>query len=116
MPKFMLNASGDQFFLPDSSQFYFDDLRGEKHLRYVPNTSPLARQDRRAREPAGVLLDDRRRARRGREFTWTFERDGAIKVVAKDRPEEVLAVAGDESDGAELPARRRSAPRTPAHR
>ena len=39
MPKLMLNASGDQFFLPDSSQFYFDDLKGEKHLRYVPNTS-----------------------------------------------------------------------------
>lgn len=30
MPKFMLNAAGDQFFLPDSSQFYFDNLRGEK--------------------------------------------------------------------------------------
>ena len=39
MPKLMLNASGDQFFLPDSSQFYFDDLKGEKYLRYVPNTS-----------------------------------------------------------------------------
>ncbi len=37
MPKLMLNASGDQFFLPDSSQFYFDGLPGEKHLRYVPN-------------------------------------------------------------------------------
>ena len=24
MPKFIMNASGDQFFLPDSSQFYFD--------------------------------------------------------------------------------------------
>ena len=39
MPKLLLNASGDQFFLPDSSQFYFDKLRGENHLRYVPNTS-----------------------------------------------------------------------------
>ena len=37
MPKFILNASGDQFFLPDSSQFYFDDLRGDKYLCYVPN-------------------------------------------------------------------------------
>jgi len=37
LPKLMLNASGDEFFLPDSSQFYFDGLRGEKHLRYVPN-------------------------------------------------------------------------------
>ena len=37
LPKMLINASGDQFFLPDSSQFYFDDLPGEKHLRYVPN-------------------------------------------------------------------------------
>ncbi len=38
MPKYIVNGSGDQFFCPDSSQFYFDDLQGEKHLRYVPNT------------------------------------------------------------------------------
>jgi len=38
IPKYLINASGDQFFLPDSSQFYFADLPGEKYLRYVPNT------------------------------------------------------------------------------
>ena len=38
MPKFLINSAGDQFFLPDSSQFYFDDLPGEKYLRYVPNS------------------------------------------------------------------------------
>ena len=37
MPKFIINASGDQFFLPDSSQFYFDELPGVRYLRYVPN-------------------------------------------------------------------------------
>jgi len=38
MPKYLINSSGDQFFLCDSAQFYFDDLPGEKYLRYVPNT------------------------------------------------------------------------------
>ncbi len=38
LPKYLLNATGDQFFLPDSSQFYFDQLVGDKHLRYVPNS------------------------------------------------------------------------------
>ncbi|MBI4875989.1 MAG: PhoPQ-activated pathogenicity-related family protein [Acidobacteria bacterium] len=38
LPKYIVNSAGDQFFLPDSSQFYFDDLPGEKYLRYVPNT------------------------------------------------------------------------------
>ena len=37
MPKFMINGTGDQFFLPDSAQFYFHNLPGEKYLRYVPN-------------------------------------------------------------------------------
>ena len=34
----LINASGDQFFQPDSWKFYWDDLIGEKHIRYVPNT------------------------------------------------------------------------------
>ena len=37
MPKCIINASGDQFFTPDSSQFYFAALPGEKLLAYVPN-------------------------------------------------------------------------------
>jgi PhoPQ-activated pathogenicity-related protein len=37
MPKCIINASGDEFFTPDSSRFYFDDLPGEKLLSYQPN-------------------------------------------------------------------------------
>ena len=39
LPKYILNSTGDEFFLPDSWQFYWDDLVGEKHLRYVPNSN-----------------------------------------------------------------------------
>jgi PhoPQ-activated pathogenicity-related protein len=46
MPKLILNASGDEFFVPDSSQYYFSDLPGTKnYLRYYPNSGhglPLA--------------------------------------------------------------------------
>ena len=37
LPKLMINGTGDEFFLPDSWQFYWDELKGEKHIRYVPN-------------------------------------------------------------------------------
>lgn len=37
MPKFIMNGANDQFFVPDSSQFYWNDLEGPKWLRYVPN-------------------------------------------------------------------------------
>ena len=88
LPKFILNASGDQFFLPDSSRFYFDDLRGEKHLRYVPNASHSmdktdALESVRAFYAAIVSGTPRP------EVKWTFERDGSIKVVTKQRPDDV---------------------------
>ncbi|MDP6419369.1 MAG: PhoPQ-activated protein PqaA family protein, partial [Candidatus Krumholzibacteria bacterium] len=38
MNKIIFNSTGDQFFLPDSWQFYYEDLPGPKYLRYVPNT------------------------------------------------------------------------------
>ena len=57
MPKFIMNASGDQFFLPDSSQFYFDDLTGDKYLRYVPNADHWLDDTDARRELVGVLSD-----------------------------------------------------------
>ncbi len=36
-PKCVINASQDEFFLADSSRFYYDGLGGEKHLSYTPN-------------------------------------------------------------------------------
>ena len=88
MPKFMLNASGDQFFLPDSSQFYFDDLKGEKYLRYVPNTShSLDKSDALESLQAfyASVVGNTPRPR----ITWTNEKDGSIKVVSKDLPRDV---------------------------
>lgn len=32
MPKYIVNAAGDEFFLPDSDRFYFDDLPGHNRL------------------------------------------------------------------------------------
>lgn len=88
LPKLMLNASGDQFFLPDSSQFYFNDLRGEKHLRYVPNTShSLDKSD--ALETLQAFYSAMVTNTPRPDVRWTFERDGAIKVVTKQRPNDV---------------------------
>ncbi len=37
--KYIVNASGDDFFTPDASQFYYKKLPGTKALLYVPNSS-----------------------------------------------------------------------------
>lgn len=38
IPKYIINAASDEFFLPDSWKFYWNDLQGEKYIRYIPNT------------------------------------------------------------------------------
>lgn len=89
MPKFIVNACGDQFFCPDSSQFYFSDLLGEKVLRYVPNADhSLDGSDAVESVVAFYLsvLKDQPRPR----FKWTFEPDGAIRVKTAERPQRVL--------------------------
>jgi PKD repeat protein len=37
IPKLEICGTGDEFFLPDSAQWYFDNLPGTKRLRYTPN-------------------------------------------------------------------------------
>jgi len=89
IPKYIVNSTGDQFFLPDSSQFYFDDLPGEKYLRYVPNTDHgLASLE----VPFSLLayfqsiLDGTPRPR----FYWKADRgSGTIRLLTLDSPSEV---------------------------
>jgi len=37
IPKFLINATGDEFFVTDSWKFYWESLIGNKYLQYVPN-------------------------------------------------------------------------------
>ncbi len=39
MPHYVLSASGDEFFVPDGSQLFIDDIPGEALQRIVPNES-----------------------------------------------------------------------------
>jgi PhoPQ-activated pathogenicity-related protein len=88
MPKYLVNAAGDQFFLPDSSQFYFDDLPGEKYLRYVPNTDhSLARSD--AGRSLLAFFESVLTGKPRPEFSWKLENDRSIRVTTTDRPREV---------------------------
>ena len=87
MPKLIINAAGDQYFLPDSSQFYFDALPGEKYLRYVPNANHSLNAD--ARESMVAFYDAVLRGQARPKFSWKFEKNGDIRVTAADRPAEV---------------------------
>jgi PhoPQ-activated pathogenicity-related protein len=89
MPKYIVNSTGDQFFLPDSSQFYFDALKGEKHLRYVPNTDHGGNTEAWYDVFAfyNAVLDGTPRP----QFSWTKQPDGSLRVqtVTLTAPTEV---------------------------
>jgi len=38
-PKLIINSAGDEFWVPDSAQFYLDDLVDPKHLLYYPDAT-----------------------------------------------------------------------------
>jgi PhoPQ-activated pathogenicity-related protein len=85
MPKYLVHASGDQFFLPDNSRFYFKDLEGEKYIRYVPNTRHnLGGSD--AREGLLTFYQSILVNKPRPKFTSTKQSDGSIRVSVVDRP------------------------------
>lgn len=88
LPKLVLNAAGDQFFLPDSSRFYWDDLVAEKHLRYVANADHgLDGSDALATLTAFHALV----ARGGKRprLSWHRDDDGTLTATTDTVPVEV---------------------------
>ncbi|HEY3742981.1 MAG TPA: PhoPQ-activated pathogenicity-related family protein [Bryobacteraceae bacterium] len=88
MPKYIMNAAGDQFFVPDSSQYYWNDLKGEKLLRYIPNTDHSMRGSD-ANKSLTSYLDLILRDAKRPEYSWKVMPDGDIHVTSKEEPLEV---------------------------
>lgn len=84
IPKLLLNSSGDQFFLLDSSQFYFNELQGAKYLRYIPNCGHSLDGS----EAATLLAFYASVLNRTQmpEYTWSVTPAGQIRVTAKTEP------------------------------
>ena len=89
MPKFLINSSGDQFFLCDSAQFYFKDLPGEKYLLYCANTD----HGLNGSGAEKALLTWYTAVLAGKErpqFSWDITGEGHMVVTAKTRPTQVM--------------------------
>ena len=88
IPKLVLNGSGDQFFLPDSSQFYWDKLRGESYLRYVPNADhSLANSD--AIETVTAFLSLVSQRNKPPQITWSVTDDDTLQLMSDQVPTKV---------------------------
>ncbi|HVS14560.1 MAG TPA: PhoPQ-activated protein PqaA family protein [Thermoanaerobaculia bacterium] len=96
IPKYVVNASGDQYFLPDNSRFYFQAMPDEKHLRYVPN----AKHDLEGSNARDGILAWYRTILEGAprpRLDWTIAEDGTIEVRLGGA---VGAAGGGEGSGA----------------
>ncbi|MBK1828931.1 PhoPQ-activated protein PqaA family protein [Haloferula rosea] len=82
MPKVILNSTGDQFFLPDSSKLYLDGLPGDTWLRYYPNTdhslSQLSNPLAEILPLYGILLDKGSSA--VPDHSWSVLEDGTLEL------------------------------------
>lgn len=88
MPKCVINATGDEFFLPDSSQFYFDDLPGEKHLCYVPNSNHSLQGTDALDTILAYYFSIAHGIPRPR-FSWQYKAPGLLSVRAETTPTRV---------------------------
>lgn len=89
MPKLIMNSAGDDFFLPDSAQFYYHKLPGEKHLRYVPNTRHSL-NDPTVPQSLAAFAESIAENRPRPNFTWKVNQaNGTIEVKAPQAPKEV---------------------------
>lgn len=104
MPKLILNASGDQFFLPDSSRHYYHDLpnQAQTYLKYYPNADHYME----------TLLDDYGQmlgllqwavnAMNGTpnpQYSWYVNESGAIVVQTSSSPTSVKLWQATNPDG-----------------
>ncbi|AMO58523.1 hypothetical protein GZ77_18575 [Endozoicomonas montiporae] len=88
LPKFVINASGDEFFPPDSARFYYHQLPQPKWLRYLPNCSHYLGREANIdttelmASAYGVLLADTAPV-----MSWQPLDDGGIELRVSEEPE-----------------------------
>jgi PhoPQ-activated pathogenicity-related protein len=87
IPKFILTAAGDDFFLHDSIQFYVDDLLGETYVRTVPNTNHYLDGKEEQVFANMVPYYDALLTNQPRPaFSWTLNEDGSMTVTTTATP------------------------------
>lgn len=94
IPKFIVNAVGDEFFPPDITRYSYHLLPGAKQLRMLPNSKhSTAGTD--LNESMTAWYDSLIHNRPAPDYSWTVRADGALVVNAGSvKPTQVLLWQG----------------------
>jgi len=94
IPKYIINACGDEFYLPDSPKHFFSDLKGPSYLRMVPNAEhSISPQDLDIAVAVGtwthMLIHNKPMPRYSYTMVKSNSTGAKITVHALDRPDKV---------------------------
>jgi len=95
MPKYIINAVGDEYFPPDNTKFSYHLLPQMKRLRMIPN-SKHSTSGTDIGESITAFYDAVLKHRPIPGYSWTVRKDGAIVVRSPTRPSQVLLWQGND--------------------
>ncbi len=93
IPKFIINAVGDEYFPPDNTKFSYPLLPAQKSLRMLPN-SKHSTEGTDIGESMTAWYDAVIRNRPVPAYSWTVRDDGALVVKPGGKPTDVLLWQG----------------------
>jgi len=89
IPKYVINAVGDEYFPPDNTRYGYSKVASPKRLRMIPNSKhSTAGTD--IMESITAFHDAILNNRTMPDYAWTVRDDGAIVVRPEGNPSEVL--------------------------
>ncbi|WP_397423532.1 PhoPQ-activated protein PqaA family protein, partial [Phenylobacterium sp.] len=93
IPKYVINAVGDEYFPPDNTRYGYSRVAQPKRLRMIPNSKhSTAGTD--IMDSITAFHDAILNERAMPDYAWKVRADGAIVVTPKGKPAEVLLWQG----------------------
>lgn len=89
LPKYIINSAGDEYFLPDSWKFYWNDLKGQKYLRYIPN-SDHSLSGSNVVDSLSSFFNILVQGTGMPELNWSVQTNGQLLAETNIKPEKVL--------------------------
>lgn len=98
VPKLLINSTGDQFFPPDSAQFYFGNLQpGPNYLSYIPNTDHGLDDEATVTALTAFFAGVTRFAQLP-QVSWTQVDANTLRIQANAAPSEVIVWTANNPD------------------